>query len=56
MVNYTQHILRGLALNKYKTVLAQCKETAKVIAGDQWTLGEAKYVTMDQLWTWEKLY
>ena len=55
-VKYTQRLLRGLALNKYKTVLAQCKETAKVIAGDQWTLGEAKYVTMDQLWTWEKLY
>ena len=34
----------------------ECKETAQGIYGYQWKLDEAKYVTMEWLWTWEKLY
>ena len=52
-VKYTQRLLRGLALNKYKTVLAEWKDPENDIAGDKWTLGAVKYVTMDQFWTWE---
>ena len=55
-VNYTQIILRVAALNKYKTVLEDFKYTAKGIAVDQWTLSEAKDVTMEQVWTWTKQY
>ena len=56
IVNYTQRILRLLELKKYKTFLAECKESVKGFVGDQWTLGMKKYVTMEKLWTWEKLY
>ena len=56
IVNYTQHLLRVPALNKYNTVLAECKESAQGVDGDQWTLGLAKDVTMEQLWTWVKIY
>ena len=54
-MNYTQILLRILALNKYKAVLTECKELAKYIAEGQWNLGEAKYLTMERLWTWEKI-
>ena len=55
-VNYMQRLLKRLALNKYKTVLSECKASAKVIAGDQWTLSAKKYVIMEKFRTWEKLY
>ena len=29
---------------------------AKDISGYQWNIGKAKYVTMDQLWDWSKVY
>ena len=45
-VNYTQILLRGAVLKKYKNVLADWKETANGIAGYQWTLGKAKDVTI----------
>ena len=53
-VNYMQRLLSVPVLKKYKTVLADFNELAKGIAGDQWTLGETKYVTMEQLWIWAK--
>ena len=56
IVNYMQVLLRGSAINKYKTVLAECKGLEKGIAGDQWTLGTTEDVTKDKFWTWEKLY
>ena len=34
----------------------ECRELAKDIAGDQWTISKANYVTMEELWTWENLY
>ena len=45
-VDYTQHLLRGLALKKYKAVLTECKESAKALAGYHWTLGKTMDVTM----------
>ena len=33
----------------------ECKELAKVIAGDQWNVGATKDVNMEHLWTWEKV-
>ena len=35
MIGYTQKTFRGSTVKKYKTVLAECKELAKGIAGDQ---------------------
>ena len=54
--NYTQHILRGPSLKKYNTVLAECKDSVKGISGYQWTIGPTKDVTMEQIWTWTKMY
>ena len=54
-VNYMQRLLMGPALKKYKTALAECKELVTGIAGNQWMLGATKDVTMDKLWTWQKL-
>ena len=54
-VNYMHSLLRGLALKKYKTVLTECKELAKDIAGYQWTLKNAKDVTIELFCTWEKV-
>ena len=55
-VNYMQRLLRGSAIKKYKTVLKECKESVKDISGYHWALGKAKYVTMGQFYTWEKVY
>ena len=54
-IKYTQRILRGTALKKYKQVLEECKELSKGIAGYQWTLGATKDVTMKQFWDWDKV-
>ena len=32
-ISYTQHILWGAALNKYKTILVECKDSEKGLAG-----------------------
>ena len=55
-VNYTQRFVRIAALKKYISVLEECKETAKGIAGYQWMLGKAKDITMKPLWTWTNKY
>ena len=34
-ISYTQRLLRGAALKKYKSVLMECKESAKDIPGEQ---------------------
>ena len=41
-VVYMQTILRGSAINKYKTVLLECKQLVKNLMGDKWTLGDLK--------------
>ena len=47
-VKYTQRLLKGSLLKKYKTFLEECKETANGIDEYQRKLGEAKDVTMEQ--------
>ena len=42
-------------LNKYIQVLAECKELANGIAGDQWNLGLVKVVSMEQFRSWAKV-
>ena len=54
-IKYTERILRVSALNKFLQVLLECKESSKRLYGDQWSLGSAKNVTMEQLWTWYKV-
>ena len=54
-VAYTQRILIGAALKKYKAVLGECKQLTKEIAGDKWYLGALKGLSMDNLWAWEKM-
>ena len=44
---YTQRLLKGLLLKKYKTFLEEYKETANGIDEYQRKLGEAKDVTME---------
>ena len=53
-VAYTQRILRGAALKKYKAVLLECKQLEKDLAGDKWDLGNLKEISMDDFWTWAK--
>ena len=45
-IAYTQRIIRGFIINKYKRVLVELKETEKGVDGDQWTLIPTKDVTM----------
>ena len=48
-IKYTERILRGPELNKFRQVLLECKESAKGLVGDQWNLGSSNSVTMEQL-------
>ena len=54
MFNYMQRILSVPPLDKYNTVLEECKDLTKVVAGYQWTLVSKKDVNMEKLWTWLK--
>ena len=36
-------------------VLLECKESARGLAGNQWTIGSDKSVTIEQFWTWSKV-
>ena len=51
-VVYTQTILRGSAINKYKTVLLECKQLVKNLMGDKWTLGDLKAISTEDFWDW----
>ena len=53
-ISYTQHILRGAALKKYKVVLLECKQLENNLAGDKWDLGVLKEISTDDFWTWAK--
>ena len=46
IIKYMQRILRGTLLKKYKRVLVECKELAKGLSGDQWTLVPKKDLKM----------
>ena len=45
-IKYMQRIIRGMGLNKYKQILAECKDSDKGIAGDHWALVTTYNVTM----------
>ena len=53
-VVYTQIILRGGAIKKYKGVLLECNKLAKDIVGYKWSLGDMKGISTEYLWTWAK--
>ena len=54
-INYTDIILVGDELKKYRQVLAECKDPEKEISGYQWTLVAKNNVTMEQFRDWEKV-
>ena len=47
MINHTDCILTGPAPKKYRAMLLVCKEAEKSYSRDQWKLGEAKDVIME---------
>ena len=49
-VAYMQCILRGAALNKYNAVMLECKQLAKYLTVDKWTLGDLKGLSTEVLW------
>ena len=53
-INYTKLLLRGASLKKYKSVVTECKELTKELAGDQWNIGDIKELSTERLWTWDK--
>ena len=53
-ISYTQHILRGAALQKNKAILMECKQLVKYLAGDKWTLGDFRALYAEDFWTWDK--
>ena len=46
-ISYTQRILRGSAIKKYREVLFSCKQLAKELAGDEWNLGELEGLSVE---------
>ena len=54
IVTYTECIMRGEALKKYKAVLLEYKKLEEYLAGDKWTLGELKGISTEDFWTWDK--
>ena len=44
-----QRILTGTALKQYKVDLRVCKESAKDLAGDKWTLSDLKALSTEKL-------
>ena len=44
-LNYTQRLIRGAALIKYKAILTEYKESAKELAGYQYNLGDVRYLS-----------
>ena len=53
MIAYTQRILAVAALKKYKSVLRECKELAKDLAGEKWTLINLKEIYEEDFWAWD---
>ena len=51
---YTQRILIGAALKKYREVLMTCKQSAKELADDEWTLGNMNGLSPEDFWNWVK--
>ena len=51
---YTQRILRGAEIKKHREVLVKCRQSAKELTDDEWTLGELTGLSAENFWTWEK--
>ena len=51
---YTHRIHRGAALKEYKTVLEECKQSAKELSVDKWDLDALKGLFTDDFWAWVK--
>ena len=44
---YTQRILRGYALKKYREVLVTCKQLVKDLASDEWNLRDMSGISTE---------
>ena len=53
-LSYTQRILRGAVIKKYREVLATCRQSAKELVGDECTLRELTGLSVEYFWTWAK--
>ena len=53
-LSYTQRILRGAAIKKYREVLVTCRQLEKELTGDEWTLGDLAGLFVKDFWTWAK--
>ena len=51
---YTQRIHRRAVIKKQKEVLVTCRQQAKELAGDEWTLGKLTGLSLEDFWTWAK--
>ena len=51
---YKQRIIRGSALKKYRELLVTCRQSAKELAGDEWTLGKITGLSAKDFSTWAK--
>ena len=46
---YTQRILRGAAIKKYREVMVSFRQLAKELAGDEWNLNELAGISTEDL-------
>ena len=49
-MKYIEIILKVSALRKFKHVMVFLKEKGKEEGGDNWTMVEPKYVSMEEFW------
>ena len=54
-IKYTERIIRGSELKKYRHIMVKCKESEKGIVGYYWNLRLTKIVSMEKFWTWAKV-
>ena len=53
-IKYTEQILRNSDIKKNGQVLLACKEKDRGLDGNQWTIGAASNLNMEQFWVWSK--
>ena len=56
MIAYTQHILRGAALKKYREVLVACRHPEKELVVDEWNLGKLGRISIEAFCTLAQTY
>ena len=52
-VVYTHTKMRGSALNKYKAVILECKQSVKDLTGDKWTPEYLKDLFTENFQAWD---